>query len=83
MDAHAARQGLAHWSATSPQNNEWWIRRDGLPHRCKWDKHGGYPAELKALDIEHPPREWVFGPNVLLSGRRDSDDKQGTGKRSA
>lgn len=61
MDAHAERQGLAHWSATSPTSNEWWLRRDGLPHRCRWDKPGGYPAELRELDLEEPPRPWVFG----------------------
>lgn len=61
MDDHAINCGLAHWSATSATHNEWWIRRDGLPHRCRWDMNGGYPAELRALDARHPPKPWVFG----------------------
>lgn len=75
MDTHATRHGLAHWSATSADSNEWWVRRDGLPHRCKWDKPGGYPAELHALDIDEPPRPWVFGARpdgfVILCGREE------------
>lgn len=60
LDEHAAKHGLSHWSATSAGGNDCWLRRDGLVHRCKWDKDGGYPAELHALDIEFRPSSWVF-----------------------
>lgn len=63
MDEHAERAGLGHWSATKDVSNEWWIRRDGRPHVCKWDKPGGYPDELRAIDLAEPPGPWVFGPN--------------------
>jgi len=61
MDKYAERAGLAHWSATNKSGNDWWIRRDGRPHVCTWNLSGGYPAELRKVDLEDPPSDWVFG----------------------
>lgn len=64
MDEHAANCGLAHWSATSATKNVWWIRRDGRPHCAEFNRPGGYPDELRAIDANEPPEQWVFAPNA-------------------
>lgn len=61
MDEHAARAGLAHWSCTHTNGNDWWIRRDGYPYACSWNLQGGYPAELRRIDGLEPMGDWVFG----------------------
>lgn len=54
MDAHAAAEGLSHWSCFSAHSNQDWQRIDGLVCYPFNTANSEYPAALRLVDSVNP-----------------------------
>ena len=59
-DKFLFEQGLAHWSCTTKNSAKYFIRRDGVVYVATLNNDGGFPSELRSIDIEKPIEKFIF-----------------------
>jgi len=54
MDDHARRCGMGHWSCTTPESNQYWVRFDGLVCSIDFGNFDSYADCLRQCDRDNP-----------------------------